>query len=171
MEHWKPIKDFEELYEVSSWGRVRTKYVLRRASSNILKPFLASNSGGCKYYQYSLHAGDGKRVRVLAQVLVARHFVPNPDNLPLVNHKDLNKLNNIDTNLEWVTHQGNTLHARDAGVYNAKTNPKRIKKLTEDQVSLIKYQVEQGRRRREVAREFGVHRSYVDMLVRGERRV
>lgn len=45
-------------------------------------------------------------------------FIPNPDNKPLINHKDCDKLNNNLENLEWVTHSENMRHAYRAGVLN-----------------------------------------------------
>lgn len=170
-ELWKPVLGYEDVYEVSSFGRLKTRYVLRRATNNILKPYLASAKNGCKYYQYCLYDGRGGKRKILMHILVAKHFVPNPNNLPEVNHIDLDKLNCKWSNLEWVTHKGNAAHATKAGVYNAKTNPKRIKKLSEDAVQLMRLEVKKGRKRSDVAKEFNVHRSYVDMVMRGERRV
>ena len=56
-----------------------------------------------------------KRYSRLVHRLVATYFIPNPDNLPEVNHKDLNKSNNKVSNLEWVSRAGNLLHAEQNG--------------------------------------------------------
>jgi len=67
---------------------------------------------------------NGKQKNVLVHRLVAMAWIDNPDNLPIVNHKDLNKLNNNVDNLEWITYQGNTSHWMQAtyeatGVWNS----------------------------------------------------
>ena len=48
--------------------------------------------------------------------LIAEAFIPNPNNLPIINHIDGNKLNNSIENLEWCTHSQNTLHAYETGL-------------------------------------------------------
>lgn len=93
----KAIKGFEGLYEVDVGGNV---YSLRKGIR--LKPNIL-NSG---YAQYCLNK-NGKRLLVLGHRLVAEQFIPNPNNYPIVNHKDENKLNNAVENLEWCTYSYN----------------------------------------------------------------
>lgn len=79
---------------------------------------------------------NGKRKKHFVHRLVAEKYIPNPDNLPQVNHKDGNKLNNCVDNLEWVTPKENIKHAiingfRDChGAHKLSVNDvKNIKKL------------------------------------------
>ena len=64
-----------------------------------------------KYRSVSLH-WKGKQKRALVHRLVAEAFIPNPENLPEVNHKDMDKSNNHVSNLEWCTHAENCQHYR-----------------------------------------------------------
>lgn len=92
-EIWCPIKGFEGLYEVSDKGRVKS---LKFGKERILKT--GRNQEG--YLQVGLCKNcETKTYRV--HRLVAQTFIPNPDNLPQVNHKDEDKENNFVHNLEW----------------------------------------------------------------------
>lgn len=101
MIEWRPIGETEGLYEVSSAGDVR-----RAENKRILKSFL--NHKG--YPNVVMHK-DGKPISSTVHRLVAKAFIPNPDQLPQVNHIDLNKQNNAVSNLEWITNDGNMHHA------------------------------------------------------------
>lgn len=101
MEIWKDIEQFEGKYQISTWGRVRNAQ-----TGTILKPY-TNSKGYLKVYFYK----DGKKYKMRINRLVAQAFIPNPHNLPQVNHKDGNKENNSYTNLEWMTNRDNTLHA------------------------------------------------------------
>lgn len=71
------------------------------------------------YYMVSFRV-DGKRKYVRVHRLIAETLIPNPLNLPMVNHKDTNKLNNNLTNLEWCTNAYNTQEAYDRNLYRSK---------------------------------------------------
>jgi hypothetical protein len=71
------------------------------------------NSGG--YYQVNLFI-NGKRQTARLHRLLALAFIPNLENLPVINHKDGNKLNNLLSNLEWCTYSDNLKHAYSAGL-------------------------------------------------------
>lgn len=94
IEIWKPIKNFEDLYEISNLGRVKS---LPRSTTNgcIIKTHLT------KGYETTHICKNGKHYDVKIHRLVAEAFIDNPNNLPEVNHKDENKLNNAVDNLEW----------------------------------------------------------------------
>lgn len=70
------------------------------------------------YYQ-TVFRIDGRRKYVRVHRLIAETLVPNPDNLPMVNHIDGDKLNNDPSNLEWCTNSHNTKEAYDSGLYRS----------------------------------------------------
>lgn len=82
MENWKSIKDYEGLYEISDWGNVRSLNYGRTGKTKLLKP--VKNING---YLFVRLCKDGKRKYKYVHRLVAEAFLPNPLNLPEVNHK------------------------------------------------------------------------------------
>lgn len=101
-EIWRDIEGFEGLYQVSSYGRIKSLNYNKTKQERILKNFL--NKKG--YLQVNLHK-DGKIKKFSVHRLVATAFLENPNNLPQVNHKDENKSNNCVSNLEWCDCQYN----------------------------------------------------------------
>jgi len=77
------------------------------------KKYLKGSIGENGYLYYRL-SKNGKKKMYYAHRLVAEAFIPNSNNLPVVNHKDGNKLNNNVNNLEWVSYSENTKHWKDA---------------------------------------------------------
>ena len=98
-EIWKDISGFEGVYEISSYGRVRSV-----KSGRILS---TSKCGGCRGYISVCLSKNGKRYGKLVHRLVAEAFIENTDNLPEVNHKDEDKSNNRVDNLEFCDHKYN----------------------------------------------------------------
>lgn len=95
------------LYEVSSCGSVR-----RTENQRILKSFLNH-----KGYPHVVMHKNGKAYSKTIHRLVAEAFIPNPDNLPQVNHIDANKENNTVDNLEWISGLDNMRHAYRNGCF------------------------------------------------------
>lgn len=107
-EIWKEIPGYIGLYQVSSLGRIKSiprvvQFGNRKRTTpeKILKP--CSNGKG--YFYVELGAGTENRRYI--HRLVAEVFIPNPDNLPEVNHKDENPANNSVSNLEWCNRSYN----------------------------------------------------------------
>lgn len=120
-EVWKDIAGYEELYMISSYGRV---WSCRRRK--LLKPYV-SKSG----YSYSHLSKNGNTNVQLTHRLVALTFVNNDNvNAKCVNHIDENKLNNNFINLEWCTHKENNNHGtRIERITNSRNNSPKWKSL------------------------------------------
>ena len=103
-EEWRDIKGYEGKYQVSNLGRVKS---LKDNHGNYREKILdiKPNKKGYLRIELSLY---GKKKKFQVHRLVAQSFIPNPNNLPEVNHKDENKQNNCVYNLEWCTHQYNS---------------------------------------------------------------
>lgn len=107
-EIWKNIEGYEGLYMISNFGRVkclehkcpgRYKNKPRTVKEHIMKITLNKENG---YYYTTLSNLDRGRTFAVHR-LVAKAFLPNPENLPYINHKDRNRQNNNVDNLEWCT--------------------------------------------------------------------
>lgn len=107
-ESWVPVPDFEGMYEVSDLGRVRSVSRITNDGKKIRGRILSSKNG--RYPCVTLYRCNIP-VNFSIHRLVAQAFIPNPENLPEVNHKDGNKLNNSVCNLEWSTSSDNCNHA------------------------------------------------------------
>ena len=119
MEEWKPVKNWELFYQVSNLGNVRSLDKMRPhwrggeqiSRGRVLRQFIRK-----RYLNVNL-CHDYNRLCANVHRLVCEAFLPNQDNLPVINHKDLNPLNNHVSNLEWCTLSHNVQHAWDNGAF------------------------------------------------------
>jgi hypothetical protein len=119
-EIWKIIPSYKN-YMASNKGRIK-----RIKTNRILQGCTSLN--GYHIGNIAISANNKKNIKF--HRIVAETFIPNPDNKPVVNHIDGNKLNNMIENLEWCTYSENTKHAVDNGLI--KSRKKSIKKYTYD---------------------------------------
>jgi len=111
--NWKEIKDTDGKYSVSDAGLIRNN-----ETNKILK---GSFTGKSKYRDrtpYNCHGLiiNGKRVFNLTHRIVADHFIPNPNNLPIINHINENVNDNRVCNLEWTTNKKNIRHSNKVDI-------------------------------------------------------
>jgi hypothetical protein len=132
MEEWKDVVGYECIYEVSDLGQVRNK-----KSGKILK----HDDNGTGYLMLGLnHYG---RKMFLVHRLVAIAHIPNPNNLPEVNHKDGKKYNCFKSNLEWCTHKENIDHCdRVLGFNRRMINKDKIGALNWNSKSVDQFDME-----------------------------
>lgn len=122
METWKDVIGYENCYQVSDSGKVRSKNREVSHSSGNGKvvrkgKYLKFSTKSNGYVEVGLRF-EGNTRYFMVHRLVAINFIENPLNLPCVNHKDGNKENNFMINLEWVTYKQNMIHARETGLIN-----------------------------------------------------
>ena len=137
-EIWKPIAGFEGYYEVSNRGRIRSVDRIvtmkngrkRLTQGKMLKPFVYNGDGN---YTGVVLSKDGNHRKHSIHRLVAQAFVPNPNNLPEVNHKDENKTNNCAENLEWCDRKYNNTYGT-AKVRAAVTQGKPVLQLKDGRI-------------------------------------
>ena len=133
-EIWEDIEGFEWLYQISSLGRVKSlerKIKGKCGSIHTKKEKLRKISKDTGGYLYVPISNEFEKKNYLIHRLVAEAFLPNPENLPQVNHKNEDKTDNNVNNLEWCTREyNNNYSTRNERIAKEHTNnPKRSKKV------------------------------------------
>lgn len=168
-EVWKTLKYngvIYNRYSVSNFGRIK---------SNITGTIYKQHKDHNGYNRFSIYLGykDGKIINknIAIHKAVAEVFIPNPNNLPVVNHKDGIKSNNYYTNLEWCTIRENSIHARDTGLLHnvGISGTKNVNsKLSKEQVNYIRSVYIPKHKlygARALGKHFGVSHSTISLVV------
>lgn len=171
-EIWKDIKQLEGLYQISNLGRVKSlprviNSPVQKCGFRISKEKIKSlQNNGKGYYQLYVQVNNKRKLFYIHR-LVAKYFIPNPENKPEVNHINGIKTDNRVENLEWVTSSENTIHA-------IKNNLIRFGEksynnlLTEQKVLLIRrlFRINPNFSRKNVAKKFNVSEGCIYGVIR-----
>lgn len=165
-EIWKTVQGYENKYEVSNLGRVKSLERIDRYNRKIEEKILAPRKHTGGYLRVQLSRKDFYIHRLVAQA-----FIPNLENKKYINHIDGNKTNNKVENLEWCTANENMKHAyyilqyadndfmsKIANSENHKKAMKKRRKLTNQQILQIRNSKESEYK---LAEKYNVCRSHI----------
>ncbi len=161
VETWKDIKDYEGRYQASDLGMVKTFVQAFKTNKGVLKYGIDTNG----YPIVKLYSNGKGRTRKVHRV-IAETFIENPNNLPQVNHKDGNKLNNAVENLEWCDQSHNMKHAIRTGLIKKHFGEQSSQaKFTEKQINELRAKHPQFTMK-ELAIEYGMSKTNVCDIIK-----
>ncbi len=172
-EFWRDVVDYEDRYEVSSAGQVRTKERQgfhpknKHGGTHFFKVYSRlkkTTPDKYGYLQVALANDEGNKT-VTVHRLVARAFVPGQTAKLQVNHKNGNRKDNRAHNLEWVTASENVRHTFAVlGRVGLKGESNGSSKLTETKVRVIRKLLSTGLRQKDIAARFGVKQTVISSI-------
>lgn len=159
IEIWKPIKNYEGLYEVSNFGNVKSVFRYKKKLKNVL------DNG---YFYVGLYKNK-KSNKIAAHILIAKAFIPNPENKPQINHINCIKTDNRIENLEWCTAKENTIHAlKNNLLIIPKGELNGMSKLNNESVNIIRNKQNKISRKK-LSEMFGISIKHVSRIRAKER--
>ncbi len=167
MEIWKDIKGYEGLYQSSNLGRIKslTSYVnhhrgdKRINNGQIIKQYI----GNTGYYRVRLSKKNIVKNHSVHK-LVAMAYIPNPQNKPCINHKNLNKQINIPENLEWCTYSENMKHAYKMGALSKKGEKHHLTILKDSDILKIR-ELYKNNTQTKIAELFNMDQSTISSII------
>lgn len=175
-EEWRPVAGWEHVYQVSDHGRVRSipRSVARsdgkvfHYKGQVLRPAMRDRAGGYPAVGLSY---EGRLKTYPVHRLVAIAFVPNPEGLETVNHKDGDKRNIRAENLEWMSVADNVKHGFAMGLIPLSAKGERHKnaKLLDKSAEIIRKEPQRYGMATELAKRYGVSVSTIHLIRRGKR--
>lgn len=171
MEIWKDIEGYEEFYQVSNLGRVKSIERLvdhPKGGKRIVRERFLAVKTNKRGYLYSSLSKNGIVTNQFNHRLVAFAFISNPENKPEVNHKNGIKTDNYLENLEWCNRSENEVHARKIGLKKTKKGENsNLSKLTDLEAKIIKYNFK-GVTHNDIAILFGISKHQVSKIKQGK---
>lgn len=176
-EKFRDIPEYEGIYQVSNYGRVKSLeryHILPNGGIwKIENKILKSYHDNGRYSFVALYNGTKRQIKV--HRLVAQVFIPNPNNLPEVNHIDCVRDNNMITNLEWCDRSYNTKYAFKYGTKNMPDKLKKMiknfdgennpnSKLKKEDVIDIRKQISNGISYKKIAQQYNLHPDYIFLI-------
>ena len=160
-EIWAWIEGYEDDYQISNYGRVKS---LKHGKEKILKPSLLREG----YLKVELSLNNNQEQKLI-HILVAKAFIPNPENKPQVNHIDSDKFNCCVENLEWATVSENTIHAYKNNLIKTLRGQKKSQaKLTDEQARYCRAVYKEYDKKlgiRALAKKFNISETSISKIV------
>ena len=152
--------------EVSTLGNIRTlDRVISSEKMTCFKKGRVLKQRGNNYGYLLVNIPiAGKQVTKLVHRLVAQIFLPNTDNLPEVNHKDGNRMNNNVSNLEWCSHSYNMKYREKFGISNTESLGVPVFAINLTTLKVSKY-----RSQKDASRALGVYQANINKVIKGRR--
>lgn len=169
-EEWRDVSGYEGMYQVSNLGRLKSleRYVRHSANNISLKKEHIFNVGISNKSLIAILSKEGTSKGYLIYRLVAKAFIPNPENKPEVNHIDGNRMNNKVTNLEWATRSENEKHAYDTGLYVSRKGENHpMSKITRNDILKMYDLFNAGNSKKQIAEIFNISYSHVCRIFKG----
>ena len=147
MEIWRDVEGYEGLYQVSNYGRVKSlerEIVYKDGRKKMLQERILHIFLNELGYYHVMLSKNGTPKRYKVHRLVAKAFIPNPSNLPIINHKDENPKNNNTENLEWCDQKynvnyGTAIERGKLKQQNRSDLSKRVAQFTLDEELVAEY--------------------------------
>jgi hypothetical protein len=169
IEEWKAISGYDGIYEISSFGRVKSlsRVVYYGKRSRITKSIIMKPSSHRQGYELVSLSINNKRKTFLVSRLVAFEFISNPRELKEVNHIDGNKENNRVDNLEWVTAKENVNHSFRIGLHKSRRGEGNSNsKLSLKNVIEIRKMLKNKTKHSAIAKKYQISKSLVGQIGR-----
>ena len=169
-EEWKDIEGQEGYYMISNLGRLKTiDRVITKSNGfeyklkgRVIKTHIDKDNG----YERTTLPVDGRRKTAFIHRIVAKAFIPNPENKATVNHKNSIRSDNRVENLEWCTYKENTLHAKNKGRLKQPKGVNHVRaKLKESNIQEVYDLYKKGLSKSEIGRRFGISAGAVYHIV------